>query len=138
MIDEADRLRMASSQQPEVAASDADDDRNGFWIQRRLRELDARRRPVLFKQLADLWCSERPELMDDADAGIELRIARETFLQSRHADQDQTNFLGIKNRAYLLHRLLTQIQRILEINTLAEVTKAVVEAARESLVIGPV
>jgi DNA transposition AAA+ family ATPase len=36
----------------------------------------------------------------------------------------------------LLNRLLTQIQRILEINTLKEVTKAVVEAARESLVIG--
>jgi DNA transposition AAA+ family ATPase len=38
----------------------------------------------------------------------------------------------------LLTRLLTQIQRILEINTLKEVTKAVVEAARESLVIGEV
>jgi DNA transposition AAA+ family ATPase len=38
----------------------------------------------------------------------------------------------------LLNRLLTQIQRILEINALAEITKAVVEAARESLVIGQV
>jgi hypothetical protein len=38
----------------------------------------------------------------------------------------------------LLNRLLTQIQRILEINTLEEVTKAVVGAARESLVIGQV
>jgi len=38
----------------------------------------------------------------------------------------------------LLNRLLTQIQRILEINTLEEVTKTVVEAARESLVIGQV
>ncbi len=38
----------------------------------------------------------------------------------------------------LLNRLLTQIQRILEINSLDEITKAVVEAARESLVIGPV
>jgi DNA transposition AAA+ family ATPase len=36
----------------------------------------------------------------------------------------------------LLNRLLTQIQRILEINSLEEVTKAVVEAARETLVIG--
>lgn len=36
----------------------------------------------------------------------------------------------------LLNRLLTQIERILEINALHEVTKAVVEAARESLVIG--
>jgi hypothetical protein len=35
----------------------------------------------------------------------------------------------------LLNRLVTQIQRILEINTLEEVTKAVVEAARERLVI---
>jgi DNA transposition AAA+ family ATPase len=37
----------------------------------------------------------------------------------------------------LLSRLLTQMERILEINALQEVTKAVVEAARESLVIGP-
>jgi DNA transposition AAA+ family ATPase len=36
----------------------------------------------------------------------------------------------------LLNRLLTQIERILEINALQQVTKAVVEAARESLVIG--
>ena len=36
----------------------------------------------------------------------------------------------------LLNRMLTQIERILEINVLDEVTKAVVEAARESLVIG--
>jgi hypothetical protein len=36
----------------------------------------------------------------------------------------------------LLNRLLTQVERILEINALQEVTKAVVEAARESLVIG--
>lgn len=38
----------------------------------------------------------------------------------------------------LLNRLLTQMERILEINSLREVTKAVVEAARESLVIGQV
>ena len=36
----------------------------------------------------------------------------------------------------LLNRLLTQMERLLEINVLQEVTKAVVEAARESLVIG--
>jgi hypothetical protein len=38
----------------------------------------------------------------------------------------------------LLNRLLTQIERILEGNALQEVTKTVVEAARESLVIGQV
>ena len=36
----------------------------------------------------------------------------------------------------LLHRLLTQIARLVEINALQTVTSQVVEAARESLVIG--
>jgi DNA transposition AAA+ family ATPase len=36
----------------------------------------------------------------------------------------------------LLHRLLTQVARILEINALRTITREVVEAARESLVIG--
>ena len=36
----------------------------------------------------------------------------------------------------LLNRLLTQMERILEVNRLNRVTKAVVDAARESLVIG--
>jgi hypothetical protein len=36
----------------------------------------------------------------------------------------------------LLDRLLTQIARVLEINSLRQVTGEVVEAARENLVIG--
>jgi DNA transposition AAA+ family ATPase len=37
---------------------------------------------------------------------------------------------------YLLGRLLTQVERILEVNYLNRVTAAVIDAARESLVIG--
>ena len=38
----------------------------------------------------------------------------------------------------LIHRLCTQIERILHINEIRMVTKEVVEAAREQLVIGQV
>lgn len=36
----------------------------------------------------------------------------------------------------LLHRLLTQVARLVEINALSQITREVVEAARENLVIG--
>jgi hypothetical protein len=36
----------------------------------------------------------------------------------------------------LLHRLFTQIARLVEINVLDNITREAVEAARESLVIG--
>jgi len=38
----------------------------------------------------------------------------------------------------LLHRLLTQMARLVEINALSQITREVVETARESLVIGVV
>jgi hypothetical protein len=48
---------------------------------------------------------------------------------------DEADQLKMDNRR-LLNRLLTQIERSIEINALQQVTKTVVEAARETLVIG--
>ena len=48
----------------------------------------------------------------------------------------EIQFLRTTGNFRLLHRLLTQIARIVGINALQAVTSEVVEAARESLVIG--
>jgi DNA transposition AAA+ family ATPase len=56
-----------------------------------------------------------------------------------HEEAVMTTIIRITGGNFrLLHRLLTQIARLVEINALSRVTKEVVEAARESLVIGAV
>ena len=54
------------------------------------------------------------------------------------ADQEAINAIvritGVSFR--LIHRLLMQIDRILEINKLQTITKEVVETARENLIVG--
>lgn len=136
IIDEADRLKMGSLEQVRAIF-----DRGGISIiligmpglEKRLA-----RYPQLYSRigfvhhyrtlsredirqlLRDRWCPSGlllPEdgLLDDGIASI-IRITGGNFR--------------------LLHRLLTQIGRILEINSLRRVTREVVEAARDSLVIG--
>jgi DNA transposition AAA+ family ATPase len=52
-------------------------------------------------------------------------------------DEALTRILRITGGNFrLLNRLLTQVERILEINALDQVTNEVIDAARESLVIG--
>jgi DNA transposition AAA+ family ATPase len=56
-----------------------------------------------------------------------------------HDDAVMTTIIRITGGNFrLLHRLLTQVARLVEINALSRVTREVVEAARESLVIGAV
>jgi hypothetical protein len=65
------------------------------------------------------------------------RLARYPQFYSRIGFAHEFQPLAAKEIQQLLaRRWLTQMERILEIDALQEVTKAVVEAARESLVIG--
>lgn len=137
LVDEADRLRMASLEQVR-SIFDADEigliligmpglekrlarypqfySRIGFVHE--FRPLSAKEIGRLLEQQywTDLGVALPQKLLDaETVAGI-IRITGGNFR--------------------LLNRLLSQIERILEINGLEKVTRTVVEAARESLVIG--
>jgi DNA transposition AAA+ family ATPase len=136
IIDEADRLKMASLEQvrDEFDRSETSIILIGMpGIEKRLA-----RYPQLYSRvgfvhefrsltkaqlLSVLRTSWRPE-------GVYLPI--ETF-----DDESLSAIVRITGGNFrLLHRLLTQIGRVLEINRLTSVTAPVVDAARESLVIG--
>jgi len=138
IIDEADRLKMVSLEQ---VRDEFDRSEVGLvligmpGIEKRLA-----RYPQLYSRvgfvhefrtlskaqiLKVLQASWRPE-------GVNLPI--ETF-----DDESLAAIVRITGGNFrLLHRLLSQIGRILEINSLSGVTAPVVDAARESLVIGTV
>ena len=66
-----------------------------------------------------------------------FRILQPHLEQSRSLQSVALAIIRITGGNFrLLNRLLTQTERILEINSLREVNKEVVDAARESLVIG--
>ena len=136
IIDEADRLKIASLEQvrDEFDRSEAGIVLIGMpGIEKRLarypqlysrigfvHEFRALTKGQILKVLQTSW---RPE-------GIILPI--ETF-----DDESLAAIVRITGGNFrLLHRLLSQIGRILEINALTSVTVPVVDAARESLVIG--
>jgi hypothetical protein len=74
------------------------------------------------------------DVMLPPPAGVERQQQSELV---RQRDRDhQRALLDTGGSFRLLNRLLTQTERILEINSLREVNKEVVDAARESLVIG--
>lgn len=138
IIDEADRLKMVSLEQvrDEFDRSETSIILIGMpGIEKRLarypqlysrvgfvHEFRLLTKVQIFKVLQTSW---RPE-------GVHLPI--ETF-----DDESLAAIVRITGGNFrLLHRLLSQIGRILEINQLTSVTAPVVDAARESLVIGTV
>jgi len=138
MIDEADRLRMASLEQVR-AIFDAQE--IGLiligmpGLEKRLARFPQFYSRIGFvHEFRPLGACEIRQLLEQhwASAGVEL--------PQKPLDLE-TIALIIRitgGNFRLLNRLLTLTQRILEINSLKEVTKAAVAAARESLVIGQV
>lgn len=134
----------------------------GFWrstprprrsrFGRDQRMADRLKMPSL-EQLRDLFDRTQVSLVLVGMPGLEKRLARYAQFYSRIGFVHEFTLPAaepLKDEAIaaivrvtggnfrLLHRLLTQMERILEINKLNRVTGTVVEAARESLVIGQV
>lgn len=136
LVDEADRLRMASIEQVRAIfdASEVGIVLIGMpGLEKRLA-----RYPQLYSRVGfvhefrPLSVQEIRQLMDQRWAPPGVHLPEQPFDQETIAAIIRITGGNFR----LLNRLLPQIERILEINALEEVTKTVVEAARESLVIG--
>ena len=136
LVDEADRLRMASLEQVR-AIFDAGD--IGLvligmpGLEKRLaRYPQFYSRIGFFHEFRPLGISEIQQLLSRHWTPQGVTLPRKPL------DTETTAaIIRVTGRNFrLLSRLLAQIERLLEINLLDEVTKAVVEAARESLVVG--
>jgi hypothetical protein len=137
VIDEADRLRMASLEQ---VRSIFDAGEIGLvligmpGLEKRLAHYPQFYSRIGFvHEFRPLNAQEIGRLLEQqywTDLGVELP---QTFLDP----ETVAGIIRITGGNFrLLNRLLSQIERILEINGLEKVTRVVVEAARESLVIG--
>lgn len=136
VIDEADRLRMAGLEQVRDIF-----DRGRFGLvligmpgmeKRLARYPQFYSRIGFVHEFRTLAAKEIRQLLDQHWAPPGVRLPQHPL------DPDTAGaIIRITGGNFrLLNRLLAQMERILEINSLLQVTKAVVEAARESLVIG--
>lgn len=136
VIDEADRLRMASLEQ---ARAIFDSGQIGLILigmpgleKRMARYPQFYSRIGFVHEFRPLGAAEIRQLLEQRWTPPGVR------LPDRPLDPETVaaifRMTGCNFR--LLSRLLTQMKRIIEVNALQEVSKAVVEAARESLVIG--
>jgi DNA transposition AAA+ family ATPase len=136
IIDEADRLRMASLEQVRAIfdASEVGIILIGMpGLEKRLaRYAQFYSRIGFVHEFRPLVTTEIRRLLAQrwAPAGVNLP-------EQPWAEEAIAAVIRITGGNFrLLNRLLTQLERILEINSLREVTKDAVDAARESLVIG--
>jgi len=136
IIDEADRLRMASLEQ--VRAIFDAGEIGVILIGMPGLEKKLARYPQFYSRIGFVH-EFRPLAAQEIRQLLDQRWVRPgVHLPTRPLDPETVAaIIRITGGNFrLLNRLLTQMERILEINALQQVTKTVVEAARESLVIG--
>jgi DNA transposition AAA+ family ATPase len=136
IIDEADRLRMASLEQ--VRAIFDAGQIGVILIGMPGLEKKLARYPQFYSRIGFVH-EFRPLGANEVRQLLERRWAPPGVHLPEHPPEPEVIAVIIRitgGNFRLLNRLLTQIERILEINSLQQVTKTVVEAARESLVIG--
>jgi hypothetical protein len=136
LVDEADRLRMASLEQVR-AIFDAGDI---GMILIRMSGIEKRlaRYPQFYPRIGfvhefrPLAANEIRELLEKDWVPPGVNLPEQPLASQAVA----AIIRGTAGNFRLQNRLLTQIEQIIEVNSLREVRNAVVEAARESLVIG--
>jgi hypothetical protein len=86
----------------EVAVGDARDGRDRFGVGEVLGgQREAELVPVAREYEVQLVGAERPVMVGEADAAVELRVACEAFLQAGHADEDQADRVAVEDVAQL-------------------------------------
>lgn len=95
-------LRQQPPEQAEVAAGDANDGPYDLWRRRPGKGAHAQSGPVLLQQVLHFYRSQRPELMDKADARVELRVSRDALFNPGHADQHHAESARIEDGPQLL------------------------------------
>ena len=138
LIDEADRLRMSSLEQ---VRSQFDDGNFGLVLigmpgieKRMARYPQFYSRIGFVHEFRPLAAPEVRRLLARRWAPAGVALASQAL--SEEAEAAVLRVTGGNFR--LLHRLLAQVERVLEINGLNSITKEVVEVARQSLVIGQI
>jgi DNA transposition AAA+ family ATPase len=137
LVDEADRLKLATLEQLRDLY-----DRGQFGLvligmpgleKRLARYAQLYSRVGFVHQFAPLSAEELQFILAHQWQRLGLTLSVEEFTDAEAA----AAIIRITGGNFrLVHRLFTQIERILQVNELRTVTKEVVEAAREHLVIG--
>jgi len=139
LVDEADRLKMPALEQLRDIY-----DRHGISIiligmpgleKRLARYAQLYSRVGFVHHYRALSADEMRFLLSHKWAQLGLSMAPEEFTDTEAMAAVMRITAG---NFRLIQRLFTQIERILEVNALRTITKEVVEAAREQLVIGPI